>query len=116
MLTNQETAMMTKPTFKIVTRLNDDGGARGRRSRVFFFVDNETVMENLIGRHNRPVAAWKAMIPEVLEQLGLDVNNKSRWSTKCGCGMCPCSPGFYLSKPVPALGSPRPLDIYVTIS
>lgn len=69
---------------------------------VFVWVKNESILENLVNRHNRPVDAYRSLLPEALSQ-GLDVPaytgerwaKQARWSQKAGCS-CPCSPGFKL--------------------
>ncbi len=98
----------------ISTRRAEGGAAfrqsrRPQKSRVYFFPENETVLENLLqGRHNRPFREYRKLLPFVLRHLGQDTP-KASWSSKAGCSMCPCSPGFILD--TTALG----IDIFVTV-
>jgi len=63
----------------------------------------ETVFENLVNRRSRPYNEWKKeVIPLVMDWLKTNMPNhynalkdsKWGWRKNCGCGMCPCSPGF----------------------
>jgi hypothetical protein len=66
------------------------------RARVYFFPKGETVLENFAyGRRNRPIAALRALLPEVYEQTKLEPDCQAIWSQKAGCS-CGCSPGFIL--------------------
>jgi len=84
-----------------------------KSARVYVDVPNETILENLMNRRNRPFTEYKKHImPAVLEMLpamishiadndGVNVSRvskldglKARWSQRAGCSMCPCSPGF----------------------
>lgn len=68
----------------------------GGKTKVYIFVKDESVMENFVNRHNRPVNFYrKEIIPQVLEKLGLPVETKVSWRQRCGC-TCPCSPGFLI--------------------
>ena len=90
----------------------DDSMRRRNRkpARVYVYVPNETIMENLMNRRNRPFVEYKKHImPTVLDALpemiahlkNKNANNvghvdevlKARWSQRAGC-TCPCSPGF----------------------
>lgn len=73
------------------------------KNKLYIWPEGETVMENLFNRHNRPAKVWKeSVIPAVLQKLAEQFpeiyekvkNNKWGWRRKCGCSMCPCSPGF----------------------
>lgn len=64
---------------------------RGMKSRIFFFHNNESILDNLINRHDRPQKAYRQLLPQIMEQNGF--NGKVRWSQRAGCS-CPCSPGF----------------------
>jgi hypothetical protein len=70
--------------------------------KIYVWVKNESVLDNLINRRNRPVDEYKNKVipvameilknsyPEVYEVVK---NNKWKFSQKCGC-TCSCSPGF----------------------
>lgn len=66
---------------------------------MYFFIDGESIMDNLANRRNRPHLEFKKMIPSVLSQMGLTQDQVSQikpsWSQQCGCS-CGCSPGFRL--------------------
>ena len=67
------------------------------RTRLYVWPKGETILENLANRHQRPYTTYKKVIvPEVLRRLGITEDVKVRWSSKCGCTMCPCSPGFFI--------------------
>lgn len=70
---------------------------RPHKVRMFFWPENETVLENLFeGRHNRPHAELKKLIPEALKAAKIEGEvTKAVWSQYAGC-RCPCSPGFIL--------------------
>jgi len=66
-------------------------------SRIYIFIKNETIVENLNNRKQRPYTVYrKELIPSILNQLGLPADTKVRWSQYAGC-KCPCSPGFIIS-------------------
>ena len=65
-------------------------------------------MEDFRGRYNRPYKEYRALLPEVLEQLGLPTDTKAVWSQKAGC-RCGCSPGFILQFP----SKGKLVDVYV---
>jgi hypothetical protein len=82
----------------------------------------ETVMDNLMNRRNRPHTEWTKLVmpvakPIVEKALGMMKDLvpltiasdwKFQWSSKAGCSMCPCSPG-YIMKGVDVLDvRPRP--------
>lgn len=52
----------------------------------------ETVMEQLINRRNRPEDLYRAVAEAAFAALGYDEPGL-KWSQKAGC-TCPCSPGF----------------------
>jgi len=66
-----------------------------RKTRVYVWPKNESVLENLAVRHSRPVREWGKVIRErALPVIGLG-SEKIRWNQKAGCG-CGCSPAFVL--------------------
>lgn len=87
-------------------------------SKMYIYPENETVIENLISRRQRPVLTYKKeVIPAVLEKIKAEFPDYSisadpkkwGWRQKCGCS-CPCSPGFINVDTYP------PYDIHVQIS
>lgn len=69
---------------------------RPRRSRLYVHATNWSVLEDLAGgRISNPVRAFRAVLPEILERLGIPTETKAAWSQTAGCG-CGCSPGFVL--------------------
>ena len=73
-------------------------------NKAYIWVDGESVIENLMNRRSRPYKFYQEVVlPAVLEEvaekypiynnLDMDVKNWG-WRSKCGCSMCPCSPGF----------------------
>lgn len=88
---------------------------RRTKSRMYFSPKGETVLENFLhGRHNRPYAAYRTLLPEVFKQLNVEPL-KARWSQYAGCS-CPCSPGFILSDMLSETGSAwDAYDVHVTV-
>ena len=69
---------------------------RTAKTRVYFFHDDETIMDQFMNRHDRPYRAYRAMLPQIFEQVDLlKQGTKARWSQYAGCS-CPCSPGFII--------------------
>jgi hypothetical protein len=79
-------------------RYNGRGTYGQSKTRIYFRIEDETVMENFVNRRTRPYNEYRKLIPQALKQLGLSPeqisNMKFSWSKKAGCTMCPCSPGF----------------------
>ena len=68
---------------------------RRRKTRVYVWPQNESILENLMNRHERPYTLYrKEIMPNVVSALDLPYA-KWRWSQYAGCG-CPCSPGFII--------------------
>jgi len=66
-----------------------------RKTRVHVWPKNESVLENLVVRHSRPVREWGKVVRErVFPVLGM-TGEKMSWSQKAGCS-CGCSPAFVL--------------------
>lgn len=72
-------------------------------NKLYVWLDGESVLENLVNRRSRPHTFYKKeIIPLIMEKLAAsspDIhtavrNEKWGWRQKCGCSMCPCSPGF----------------------
>lgn len=65
---------------------------------IYFWPENETVIEQLENRRSRPYTQYRKLLPQVFEAIGLDPADpslKASWSQYAGCS-CPCSPGFVL--------------------
>lgn len=81
---------------KISTRLRDY--RENQKSRIYFDVSGETLLDNLSNRMSRPYTEYRKLLPTVFETLELDPTNpnlKASWSQYAGCS-CPCSPGFVI--------------------
>jgi len=87
------------------------------RNKIYIWSSGEFIMDNLNNRRSRPYEYYKqAIIPKVMAEIALSnpeayeyiKNTTWSWRQKCGCGMCPCSPGF-VSR------SCGYLDIHVTV-
>lgn len=69
------------------------------KGRVYFFIKDEKLHENLERRHGRPYNEYRKLLPEVFMKVGFTpivaqaLTSSSKWSQKAGCG-CGCSPGF----------------------
>lgn len=71
---------------------------RSKKARVYIFIKNENIMENLENRRNRPCDQYrKEVMPGVLKEMGLPDNTKFSWKQDAGC-RCGCSPGFIIDK------------------
>ena len=73
------------------------------KNKAYVWVSGESVLENLANRRSRPYKFYQEeVLPIVLKEvaekhpeLSIDLNEKNwGWRSKCGCSMCPCSPGF----------------------
>ena len=87
----------------IVKDYNRRGEPHRTKNKMYVWVDNETLFENIINRRNRPYQMYKKevipMVMELIKKKHPDYYNdlkdtKWSWNQKCGCSMCPCSPGF----------------------
>lgn len=69
--------------------------------RIYIYPKDESILDNFFfGRRNRPYQMYrKHILPTVFDELGWPADTKVRWSTKAGCRMCPCSPGFIVTLP-----------------
>jgi hypothetical protein len=76
-------------------------GTRRPKARMYFWPEKETILENLLNRHDRPHLEYKKLIKLALVEAGIELSQakstKARWSQRAGCS-CPCSPGFILSE------------------
>lgn len=80
-----------------------------RKIRVFFLSEEVslfTLNQELWAHKINPVQVFRKLMPQVLEQVGLNPNMKGRWSRKAGCA-CGCSPGFVMD-------DRGMFDVYVT--
>ena len=72
-------------------------------NKAYIWASGESVIENLINRRNRPYKLYQEhVLPVILQEVAekhpeyrISTNVKDwGWRSKCGCSMCPCSPGF----------------------
>lgn len=61
-------------------------------SFVSVFPDGESIIDNLLDRHDRPWHIWKPMVEKALREMGVEFE-KLAWRQRYYCE-CPCSPGF----------------------
>lgn len=73
----------------------DYQGRYGRQPRVYVSVEDESLIENLENRRNRPVKVYRDIVKQALQEVEIGVE-KLRWSQHAGC-TCACSPGFVLT-------------------
>jgi hypothetical protein len=64
-----------------------------KKVRIYFSVEGENVLQNLVLRQSRPNKLYRKFLPEVLEKMGFATGTKAYWDQHAGCS-CPCSPGF----------------------
>lgn len=71
-------------------------------SKAYIWTSGETILENLVNRHNRPYKFYQEnVLPVILKEVAdkypeynISIDPKDwGWRSKCGCS-CPCSPGF----------------------
>ena len=83
-----------RPSSRYRQTYSDRQGGRPSNSRIYFHIENESVLENLCNRTSRPTRAWAKILRErVLPLLGIE--GKVRWNQYAGCS-CPCSPAFVI--------------------
>jgi len=77
-------------------------------NKLYIWTSGETILENLQNRRSRPHDFYKReIIPVVMKQIEEQFPEEAKylgkenwgWRAKCGCSMCPCSPGFVQSTP-----------------
>jgi hypothetical protein len=69
---------------------------RRQTGHAYFFIKDESILENLQNRRKRPTKEFRKLLKEALfGQLECQPHQIGRitWSQKCGCS-CGCSPGF----------------------
>ena len=71
---------------------------------LYIYFEGESIVDQLFNRRHRPYQMYKKEVipiilkymeqhhPEVYEKIK---DTKWQWSQKCGCTLCPCSPGFH---------------------
>lgn len=66
--------------------------------RIYVWLRQETIGENLHNRFNRPEREWRKLLPQVFEQARIPAVflDRVKWSQKAGCA-CGCSPGFVVN-------------------
>jgi len=98
---------------------NRKGESFRDKHKIYIFHDKESIIDNIIERHNRPYETYKELVlPKLMELLDFKfpshhasvMKEKWSWRQNCGCSVCPCSPGFVGNN-----GVVIPLDIFVTI-
>ena len=77
------------------------------RNKMYVWVSGENVLDNLMNRRNRPHQFYKKEIIPLIMEMIKEQNSVAYekikdqqwgWRQKCGCSMCPCSPGFVSDK------------------
>ncbi len=90
-------------SFSIQKEYNRTNEPHKYKNKMYIYPSGETLLENLENRRSRPYQVYKKeVIPMVMEQLKKKYpdfyeelkDTKWSWNQKCGCSMCPCSPGF----------------------
>ena len=78
----------------------DYTGRYGTKPRVFVDVANESLVENLENRRNRPVKVYRDIVKQALTEAEIGIKSLL-WSQHAGC-TCACSPGFILTTDGPS--------------
>lgn len=78
-------------------------------TRVYVSPKNESLMDQIQSRRQKPSVTFKKLVIAELREAGY--NGKVRYSRYAGCKMCPCSPGFVLES---SLGD-APCDVWLTV-
>ena len=95
--------------FHATTRLHDGRRIRSSsKTRIYVHPKNETILENLKNRRQRPVDVWREYARKAAAVFDVKFE-KLAWSQKAGCS-CGCSPGFVVKD-----GSRPGFDIHVTV-
>lgn len=66
--------------------------------RIYVWIKDENVLENLQKRHSRPYNEYRKLFPDIVRRIGLKADIKANWSQKAGCS-CGCSPAFIVRNP-----------------
>ena len=64
-----------------------------KKPRIYFFIEDETIFDNLMNRRSRPYDEYRKLLPKVFKKAGIKADTKARWSQRAGCS-CGCSPAF----------------------
>jgi hypothetical protein len=67
---------------------------RTTHTRVYVWVRNETLLDQLENRRGRPHTEWRPLVREQLRKV-YGYTGRLSWSQNAGCS-CGCSPGFVL--------------------
>ena len=70
--------------------------------RIYIWINDENVLENLQNRHSRPYNEYRKLFPNIVRRIGLKADIKANWSQKAGCSCgcsCGCSPAFVVKNP-----------------
>jgi len=96
---------------KITVQIDENSS---KKPRIYFFHSKESILDNLVNRHDRPYKLYREFLPEIFKKADIPANTKARWSQYAGCS-CPCSPGFIVEvdKRVPAFWG---MEIYVDLN
>lgn len=86
---------------KVRTQTHTD--KRYHHSRIYFLINGESLVENLLNRRSRPTKLYRRLLNKVYTQLReqgeilpQDQNPQDvKWSQTAGCS-CGCSPGFIM--------------------
>jgi hypothetical protein len=81
---------------------------RHAKTKVYFFNEDESVLEDFGNRVARPKDLYKTYLADVADKLGQPRTTKFSWSQKAGC-RCGCSPGF-------TCGESWGKDVFVTLT
>lgn len=82
----------------------DEGSTDVWSTHMYVHTGDFDLAENWENRCRRPYTLYRKFINEkVWPALGVTAPTL-RWSQKCGCTMCPCSPGFIIKTPGHAYG------------
>lgn len=88
------------------------------KPKLYFHLQDESLLDNLVNRRSRPVTAWGKVTRTVLALIFKEDAGKVGWNIHAGCSMCACSPGFIWG-PAPALdfgdGPTRRYDASLTV-
>lgn len=99
----------------VIKSINQVAARKGRNNpRIYISVEGESLLENLIERHSRPVELFRRFAKNAVERIteGTDTSYlRLNWSQHAGCS-CRCSPGFIVTGGHPRLSG---RDLYVTI-
>lgn len=73
-----------------------DSTRKMHKMRIYAWVKDETIIDNLMNRRNRPFREWRSAVEAAARDYCKNKGvafTKLQWSQKAGC-QCGCSPGF----------------------